>query len=267
MNENDDLRDIPPLVPDRDDVDTHISNRRAQQQQIARPSYHVEKVRVSTWPVRIMLILLTLGMGGAGYGAYYFYGQYQYQMRQTELRIGDLEARLMLTSENAEETDSDLMERINRSIEQYDLLWANWRQGNAKFDDIQGSIANLTRDIQGQGELVAQNTQAISTANQSLTSNQARLNAVTNDLNIAKESVAELDQEMNDLAAMGADLESIRQSLNSGDSTVLGLIGRIEYMEQSMESVNAHRLQINESLLRLREDVQSLQRNSGAGSN
>ncbi len=156
MKENDDLRDIPPLVPDRDDVEGHISNRRAQQHQIARPSYHVEKVKVSTWPVRIMLILLTLGMGGAGYGAYYFYEQYQYQVRQTELRIGDLETRLLLSSENAEESDSDLMERINRSIEQYDLLWANWRQGNAKFDDIQGAIANLTRNIEGQAELVEQ---------------------------------------------------------------------------------------------------------------
>ncbi len=73
----------------------------------------------------------------------------------------------------------------------------------------------------------------------------------------------ELDQEMADLARMGADLEGIRQSLNSGDSTVLGLIGRIEYMEQSMESVNAHRLQINESLLRIREDVEALQRATG----
>ncbi len=260
MDEKDELTDIPPLVPDRDDVEGHLSNRRAQQQQIARPSYHVEKVRVSTWPVRIMLILLTLGMGGAGYAAYYFYDQYQYQQRQTELRIGDLEARLLLTSENAEESDSDLMERINRSIEQYDLLWANWRQGNAKFDDLQGSIANLTRDIEGQSELVEQNTQTLSTTNRTLTTNQTRLNALTNELNIALETVTALDEEMAALAQMGADLESIRQSLNSGDSTVLGLIGRIEYMEQSMESVNAHRLQINESLLRLREDVQSLQR-------
>ena len=59
---------------------------------------------------------------------------------------------------------------------------------------------------------------------------------------------------------MRVDLESIRQALNSGDSTVLGLVGRLEYMEQSMESVNAHRLQINETLFRLQESVESLQR-------
>jgi chromosome segregation ATPase len=65
---------------------------------------------------------------------------------------------------------------------------------------------------------------------------------------------------------MRSEVESLRQSLNSGDSTVLGLVGRLEYMEQSMESVNAHRLQVNESLFRLQENVESLQRQmSGPG--
>ena len=63
---------------------------------------------------------------------------------------------------------------------------------------------------------------------------------------------------------MRGDLESIRQALNSGDSTVLGLVGRLEYMEQSMESVNAHRLQINETLFRLQESVESLQRSAAS---
>ena len=62
---------------------------------------------------------------------------------------------------------------------------------------------------------------------------------------------------------MRGDLQSIREALNSGDSTVLGLVGRIEYLEQSLESVNAHRLQINESLFRLQENIESVQRSVG----
>jgi hypothetical protein len=34
-------------------------------------------------------------------------------------------------------------------------------------------------------------------------------------------------------------------------------------MEESMESVNAHRLQINESLFRLQENLEALQISSG----
>jgi hypothetical protein len=63
---------------------------------------------------------------------------------------------------------------------------------------------------------------------------------------------------------MQGDLEAIRQALSSGDSTVLGLVGRLEYMEQSMESINAHRLQVNESLFRLQENIEALQLATGA---
>ena len=80
--------------------------------------------------------------------------------------------------------------------------------------------------------------------------------------------MASLDSEVGDLAGMRGDLQSIRDALNSGDSTVLGLVGRIEYIEQTLESVNAHRLQINESLFRLQENIESVQRgiNSSPGS-
>ena len=72
MNDQDDLHDIPPMVPERDDVDTHLSNKKAQDQEIVRPSYYTQKVKVSTWPVRILLTMLTLAAGAGGYGAYYF---------------------------------------------------------------------------------------------------------------------------------------------------------------------------------------------------
>jgi len=80
------------------------------------------------------------------------------------------------------------------------------------------------------------------------------------DLAQISDSLDSLSGSVANLGTMRGDLESIRQALNSGDSTVLGLVGRVEYMEQSMESVNAHRLQINETLFRLQESVESLQR-------
>ena len=66
------------------------------------------------------------------------------------------------------------------------------------------------------------------------------------------------------LEPMKNDLAVIRESLNSGDSTLLGLLGRLEYVEQGMESVNAHRLQINESLFRLQESLETVQRQLAA---
>ena len=264
MSEKDDLKDIPPLVPERDDVASHRSNKRAQSQEIVRPSYYTRKVEVSTWPVRIMLILLTLGVVVGGYGVYYFYGEYQNTLRQSELRIGDLEVRLALAGETAVESDNDLMDNINRTIEQYDLLWANWRANNRQFEEFQGEIARLKMSNEGQDETTATNSQAIASTSQSLMANETKINSLSNEMDRLNLSLNSLNTSVDELIVMRADVESIRQSLNSGDSTVLGLVGRLEYMEESMESVNAHRMQVNDLLSQLQGNIEALQRAQSA---
>ncbi len=254
------------MVPERDDVDIHLSNKKAQSQEIVRPNYYTQKVKVSTWPVRIMLTLLTLAVGAGGYGAYYFYEIYQTDLRQAGLRISDLEMALALAGESAEESDSNLMDNINRTIEQYDLLWANWRSNNAQFADFESEIARIKLTNEGQDELTATNSQSIAATTRSLMANEANLNSLSTDYNQLAQSITALNSSMDELGTMRGDLESIRASLNSGDSTVLGLVGRLEYMEQSMESVNAHRLQINETLFRLQESIEALQRSAGVPS-
>ncbi|MDG2141668.1 MAG: hypothetical protein P8K27_09240 [Gammaproteobacteria bacterium] len=260
MTEDKDLNDIPPMIPEKDDLASHLTNKKAQNQEIVRPNYYTEKVKVSSWAVRVMLSLLTLTVAGGVYAAYYFYGNYQTDLRQAGLRISDLEMALALAGESAEESDNNLMEDINRTIEQYDLLWANWRANNKQFDDIQGEISRLKMANEGQDEAAATISQAMATVNDSIISSDIQVNRLKENYGQLTESVNDLDNSLNELSTMRGDLESIRQALNSGDSTVLGLAGRVEYIEQSLESVNAHRLQINESLFRLQENIESLQR-------
>lgn len=263
MRDNDELHDIPPMIPDRDDVDTHASSKRSSNQEIVRPAYQTKSVKVSTWPVRILLGLLVLAAGGGAYTGYYFYGIYQTDLRQANLRISDLETRLALMGESAEESDNNLMEDINQTIEQYDLLWANWRANNRKFDDIASEISRLKLANEGQDEITTNNSQQLAQTQEAVGQANARLNALGTELDSLNDSFAQLDTSVNELSGMRNELASLRQSLNSGDSTVLGLVGRLEYMEESMESVNAHRLQVNESLFRLQENVEALQRQVG----
>jgi len=265
MTDDKDLNDIPPMIPEKDDVASHITNKKAQSQEIVRPNYYTEKVKVSSWPVRVMLSLLTLTVVGGGYAAYYFYGNYQTDLRQAGLRISDLEMALALAGESAEESDNNLMEDINRTIEQYDLLWANWRANNKQFDDIQGEISRLKMSNEGQDEVAVTISQAIARVNESIISSDTQLNRLKENYGQLTQSVNDLDNSLSELGTMRGDLESIRQALNSGDSTVLGLAGRVEYIEQSLESVNAHRLQINESLFRLQENIEALQRPAANG--
>jgi len=260
MSDSDELKDIPPLVPDRDDVDTHLSNKRAQGHDIVRPGGYTQAVKVSTWPMRIMVTLLFLAAGAGGYGAYYFYGLYEANLRQTNLRISDLELRLALVDESATESDNTLMENIEKTIEQYDLLWANWRSNNRTFEEIQGEIARLKLANEGQDEIASNTSQQLASTNQTVQTAQTQLNTLDQEFSQLSQSVASINGQVEGLGTMRTDLESIRQALNSGDSTVLGLVGRLEYIEESMESVNAHRLQINESLFRLQQNIEALQR-------
>jgi chromosome segregation ATPase len=160
------------------------------------------------------------------------------------------------------------MQNIEQTIEQYDLLWANWRANNRTFEEFQGEIARLKLANEGQDEITNNNAQQIAATNQILQTTQAQVNALDDAFDQLNATMASLDSEVGDLAGMRGDLQSIRDALNSGDSTVLGLVGRIEYIEQTLESVNAHRLQINESLFRLQENIESVQRgtNSSPGS-
>jgi len=261
MSESDDLHEIPSMVPDRDHVDSHRGNQRAKEQQIAPPGAYRGRIeRVSTWPVRIMLAVLTLAVGANAYLGWYFYDElYRGDQRQTDLRLGDLELQLNVTGQEAADEATNLREGIERTIEQYDLLWANWRANNQKFEDIEGEIARLALVNEGQDEATANNSRQIADAGEALSAVQRSLNQVSSEVLAMNDSLAGLDREMRSLASMRGDLDSIREALSSGDSTVLGLVGRLEYVEQSMESVNAHRLQINQSLFTLQEQIESLQ--------
>ena len=155
------------------------------------------------------------------------------------------------------------MENINRTIEQYDLLWANWRANNKQFVDIAGEISRLKIANEGQDETTENNSKAIALVNETLITSETQINSLTSSYDQLVGDLSNLDVSVNELGTLRDDLETIRQALNSGDSTVLGLAGRVEYMEQSMESVNAHRLQINESLFRLQENIEALQSPGG----
>lgn len=259
MKENDDLSNLPPMVPDRDDVDSHLSNRRAQAQDIVRPSYSAVKVKVSTWPVRIMLTLIVLILLGAGYGTYYMVGEYRDDLRQADLRLSDLERRLSLAGESADDSTINIIERMDFNFSEIDKLWAARRVINNDIDDLTSELARLVIVNEGQDESTANNSQQIAQTNQLITASDTKINALNTELNAVTQSVASLNASFQNLEAMRSDMEMIRASLTSGDSTVLGLVGRLEYIEESMESVNAHRLEINERLFRLQQSVEAIQ--------
>jgi len=262
MRDSDELTDIPPIVPSRDDVATHKQSRRGQSQEIVRPTMAQQKV--STWPVRIMLVALTLAIGAAGAVAYNFYGEYQDELRQADLRLSDLERRLSLVGEENEDSVVNIQETLDFHFSEIDKLWAARNALRTEATDLRGELAKLVLVNEGQDEVAANLAQQVESTGSQLTASNSRISTLTGEMNELAQQLAEMDATMEGLASLRADLQSVQTALNSGDSNLLGVIGRLEYLEGSMESVNAHRLQINETLFRLQESLEAMQRQAAA---
>ena len=258
MRDNDDLGRLPQMVPERDDVDSHLSNRKAQGQDIVMPARGISQPRSSAGLKAAIAILFLAAFGGAGYG--YFYTQEaNADARSAELRIADLERRLSLVGDSAEESTLKMIERMDFNFSEIDKLWAARRVLNGNIDELKGEAARIRLTNEGQDETIAQNASRLATSAESLIGVETRLNTLANELAAATTAMGQLNAQVAELDGLRGDLVSIQASLNSGDSTVLGLAGRLDYVEQSMESVNAYRLQVNDSLYRLQQNVETLQ--------
>lgn len=260
MRDNDELKDIPSIVPSREDRDGHKHTRKLQAQEIVRPGYYTEKVKVSTWPVRIMISLLTLSALVGGGAAYYFYQQYTVELQRADLRLSDLESRLSLVGNSAEETSLNIKESLDFHFSEIDKLWSTRNAMNTLISELRSELARLVLVNQGQDEALANASKQVADSTVLINAGDTRLNTLANEFDELSQSYNSLNAAMGNLQTLRADLNSVRTALNSGDSNLLGLIGRLEFVEQSLESVNAHRLQINETMFRLQENIETLQR-------
>lgn len=258
MRDNDDLGRLPPMVPERDDVDSHLNTRRAQSQDIVMPARGSVKPGSSVGLKSAVAVLFLAVLGGAGFG-YVYIQEAEDVARAAELRIADLERRLNLVGDSAEESTLKMIERMDFNFSEIDKLWAARRVINGNIDELKGEAARIRLTNEGQDETIAQNASRVAASVESLIAVESRINSLANELASVTTALGQLNAQVDELGELRGDLVAIQASLNSGDSTVLGLAGRLEYVEQSMESVNAYRLQVNDSLYRLQQNVESLQ--------
>ena len=229
--DKDELYDIPPMVPDPDQADSHLSGQRARGREIVHPGFRDPRRDPRRDPqggrgggglIQVVLVLLTLTIGVGGYLGYTLYQQYQDDLRQTRLRLDDIESNAAEAAEMGEES------AVNLEVvaEQYDLLWANWRANNQTFDEIRAEIARMD------------------------TANTESIEQLT-------ESISAIGQELGMLEELQSSLESVRET---ADGDAQSLTQRVETLEQAMQAVDVYRLQTNDSLFRLQQHLEELQR-------
>ncbi len=113
------------IVPERDELVTH--RKKAWELDVFQKVGNQAVLQQASAALKFLLSVLVLGMlAGAG-GAYYFYGQgqeIQTALDRSSDRIVQLENRLNLVDESAEQSSMGLLERVDFNFSEIDKLWA-----------------------------------------------------------------------------------------------------------------------------------------------
>jgi len=257
MRDNDDFKDIPSLVLSREDVVERQSTRKHSDIE-STPRYG-EVIKVSTWPVRIMLGMLTLAIGAGGWLGYQAYAENLQALEQSNRRIEDLESRLALVGNSAEETTANVIERLDFNFAEIDKLWAARNATNNNVNEMTGKLAVLEDASSGHTETTDTLAQMIANNTQQNQAALAEINRVKAELEQVNASMATITTGLRSVQNVAQDMANIRASLNNGDSTLVGLQDRMVNLEEAVESIDAYRLQVNQTLTRLQQNIENVQ--------
>jgi len=261
MRDNDDFDNIPSMVPSRDDVSSRQQAR--QQPDLVKPVSYAELVKVSTWPVRIMLALLTVSLGGAAYYGYELHQQTLAQLNQSNQRISDLEGRLALVGDSAEETMGNIIERVDFNFSEIDKLWAARNTTNTSVTDLTGRVAvvenrsqeNLTA-IEETNVRLVQSTNLVEDTRRDVATLRTGAEQLTTQL-------ATLNTQVQGLRTVGQDLANLRAEISTAETTSGGLSDRLIRVEEAVEAIDTFRMQMNQTVLRLQQQIEAA--NTGSG--
>ena len=257
MRDNDDIGDdIPSMVPAKDEL---VSRQQARRQpDLVKPVSYAEQVKVSTWPVRIMLGVLTLAIGAGAYLGYTVYQENLRQLNQANQRIMDLENRLAMVGDSAEETALNIVDRVDFNFSEIDKLWAARNATNRDVTDLTGRVANVETRSQ-------ENLTAVEETRQQLQQTTSRTDNALRDVAAVRTETDQLGQRINTLNGQVQNLQGVAQelvnlqaTLSTAESTSGGLNDRMMRVEEAVEAIDAYRLQMNQAVQRLQQQIESV---------
>ena len=257
MRDNDDIGDdIPSMSVPKDEVASRQKARR--QPDLVKTASYTEQVKVSTWPVRIMLGVLTLALIGGAYAGYTVYQGTLQQLDQAERRILDLEDRLALVGDSAEETTGNIIERLDFNFSEIDKLWAARNATNSNVDDLTGRVANVETRSQ-------ENLTAIEETSQRLVNVSSLAEGAQRDIASVRQETSQVSQRLNtlngqvqNLQGVAQELVNLRATISTAENASGGLNDRLMRVEAAIEAIDAYRLQSNQALQRLQEQIEAV---------
>lgn len=252
----DDFDEIPSIVPERDELVTHRKRKRGTSVTgSAAPAIRQPEVvegGTSGWVIFFITVLF-LGMVGTAGAGWHFYQEnlrLQEDALRTQSRLMQIENQLQLVDESAATSASNLMTEIKEHFSEIDKLWAARNALRQEVGKLTTEVAALKTTADELKETVGSHERVIS---QTVTQIQGRIDEINRNF-------AGMDNLGQQLTTLNADLNRTKTAMTTVQEDVER---RVSAMEQDIESINIFRLQINQSLTNLQNNVNALQSRVG----
>ena len=253
----DNFDEIPSIVPERDELHSHRKRTRGTAgSSVSAPVIH-EVVSAGTSGVVIFFItILFLGLVATGGAGYYFFQQSELakaELINSNNRITQLESRLNMVDETTSQSSLGLMEKVDFNFSEVDKLWAARNNLKTEVDTLTATVTAL---------------KSTSTSLETATTSQAAMiNNLNNQITTIGNRIEQINQNFAGMDDLGDQLTNINADLNrvktSMASVERGVETRLMTAEEDIESINVFRLQINQTLTTLQENVNRLQSRVG----
>ena len=248
------------IVPERDELVTHRKKKRGNSMSSSAGNQSAISTGTSS-AVKFLLAVLCLGLCVSGGGAYYFYQQdlqTQITLDRSNDRIVQLENRLNLVDEAAEQSSMGLLERVDFNFSEIDKLWAARNVLRSDLGGLNNSLEGQAEDITQIETVVANQAGMINQQAAVLDQNDQLLQTIRNQINGLNSSVAGLNNlNINQqLTSITGDLDTLKSSLALEGS---GLDDRVNINEQDIESINLYRLSLNQTLNSIQQSLNELE--------
>ena len=253
----DNFDEIPSIVPERDELHSHRKRTRGTAgSSTSAPVVHEVVSEGTSGLVIFFITVLLLGMVATGGAGYYFYQQSELanaELINSNNRIAQLESRLNMVDESTSQSSLGLLEKVEFNFAEVDKLWAARNTLKTEFDKLNVTVTALKGT-----------TTAVETA---LTSQAGSLNTLNNQITTIGNRVEQMNQNFSGMDNLGKQLTDINADLNRVKTAMVSVEkdveGRLMSAEEDIESINIFRLQINQTLNSLQENVNRLQTRVG----
>lgn len=238
-----DIGSIPPIIPARDEVASRQRPRKASRGNGGRkaPAPSGGTGLVARLFVVISLVVAAVACAWAWQLQQELDVNAALMARYAE-RIGDLEDRLSDTDQGMNQSATAMAVKIKELYSEVDKLWASaWRRNKAKIADLEKSRDSLS----GQLTTLTETDKRYSQQLKALAADTEKLRSVAADLDrlvtSASSNQALLDRLGDDVSRATLDLSRLQK--------------RMDTTEEWQASVDGFRKQVNQSLLRLQQNL------------